>query len=278
MLFLLKLTAAACVAVTALVSPPAFAQDGDPIVANVDGIEVRLSEVESAHATMPEQYRAVPLDQIFEPLLENLVGTKLLVREARRQKLDQEADVQRTLRRVEEQVLEGAALRAHLDEAITEEKIRARYDAMIADEVGRVELHARHILVATEDEAKAIIVDLNEGADFAATARDKSTGPSGPNGGDLGFFSRETMVKPFADAAFDMADGEYSSAPVQTQFGWHVIKVEERRTAPPPAFEETAPEIQQEMVREEQRALLEGLKEGVTIERFNMDGTPRSDG
>jgi peptidyl-prolyl cis-trans isomerase C len=256
---------------------PAAAED-DPVVARVDGIDIHLSEVRTAHDALPEQYRQIPIEQMFDPLVDNLVGTKLLAREARRQNLHEMDDVKRALQRVEEQVLEGAALRAHLDDVITEEAVRARYDKMVADETSRMEIRARHILVETEETADALIEKLDGGADFAALARDESTGPSASNGGDLGFFNRSAMVEPFAEAAFAMADGEHSAEPVQTQFGWHVIKVEERRTAPAPAFEQAAPSIQEGMVREAGRAYMDDLRKAADIERFTIDGAPRDDG
>ncbi|MGB0672069.1 MAG: peptidylprolyl isomerase, partial [Rhodospirillales bacterium] len=135
--------------------------------------------------------------------------------------------------------------------------------------------HARHILLKTEEDAKAAIKKLDGGADFAALAKELSTGPSKDNGGDLGFFVKEQMVPEFAEATFAMKPGSYSKKPVQTQFGWHVIKVEEARKRTPPTLEEATPVIRQELSREVGLAYLEEVKKDAKIEKFNPDGSPK---
>ena len=136
------------------------------------------------------------------------------------------------------------------------------------------EVHARHILVATEDEAKALIAEIKKGAAFDKLAKEKSTDKaSGAEGGDLGWFKKTDMVKEFADAAFDLKKGELTETPVKTQFGYHVIKVEDRRKAPPPAFEEMADQLREEMAREAVTAQLDQLRSGAKIEKFNIDGS-----
>jgi peptidyl-prolyl cis-trans isomerase C len=134
-------------------------------------------------------------------------------------------------------------------------------------------VHARHILVSTEDEAKALIAEIKKGAAFDKLAKEKSTDKaSGAEGGDLGWFKKSDMVKEFADAAFNLKKGELTEAPVKTQFGYHVIKVEDRRKAPPPAFEEMADQLKEEMAREAVTAQLDQLRSGAKIEKFAMDG------
>ena len=136
------------------------------------------------------------------------------------------------------------------------------------------EVHARHILVATEDEAKALIAEIKKGAAFDKLAKDKSTDKaSGAEGGDLGWFKKSDMVKEFADAAFDLKKGELTETPIKTQFGYHVIQVEDRRKAPPPAFEELAEQLREEMAREAVTAELDLLRSRAKIEKFNIDGS-----
>jgi peptidyl-prolyl cis-trans isomerase C len=130
--------------------------------------------------------------------------------------------------------------------------------------------------VKSKEEADAVIKELQNGADFATLAQQRSTGPSASNGGDLGFFRRDQMVPAFADAAFALQPGQFTAEPVQTQFGWHVIKVFERRTVEP-TFEESEPQLRQEVAREIVTALVSDLHEGAKIERFNFDGTPVQD-
>ncbi len=135
-------------------------------------------------------------------------------------------------------------------------------------------MHARHILVASEDEAKAIIADLKKGAAFDKIAKEKSTDKaSGAEGGDLGWFKKSDMVKEFADAAFALNKGELTEAPVKTQFGYHIIMIEDRRKAPPPAFEEMQDQLREELARETVTALLDHLRAAAKIEKFNMDGS-----
>ena len=136
------------------------------------------------------------------------------------------------------------------------------------------EVHARHILVSTEDEAKALIAELKKGAAFDKLAKEKSTDKaSGAEGGDLGWFKKSDMVKEFADAAFGLKKGELSETPIKTQFGYHIIQIDDRRTAPPPALEELSDQIREELAREAVAAQLDKLRAGAKIEKFNMDGS-----
>lgn len=257
---------------------PSAAAGPDPVVARVNGAEIRLSDMQTAQRAMSGELQGAPLERIYEPLLQNVIGAKLLAREAERAGLDKLEDVARAAVWARERVLRDAALRAHLETAVTEERIREQYAVLSADEEGRLEIRARHILLETEERAEELIAELDGGADFAELAREHSAGASAPNGGDLGFFPRGAMVEPFSDAAFAMADSEHSKTPVQTQFGWHVIKVLERRTPPPPPYEEAAPAIQESLIRAAGDEYVEQLMDGAVIERFNMDGSPLGGG
>ena len=130
----------------------------------------------------------------------------------------------------------------------------------------QINRYARHILVKTEDEAKAIIKELDDGADFEATAKEKSTGPSGPNGGDLGFFGKGQMVPEFETAAFALDKGSFTKEPVQTQFGWHVIKVEDKRPQEKPKFEDVAAQLRQQLIRERYETVMAELKADTPVE------------
>jgi peptidyl-prolyl cis-trans isomerase C len=247
----------------------------DPVVATVDGSEIRMSEVVSAHQQLPAQYRGMPLQMIYEPLLNSMIDSKLAAAEARRQGLHEDDTVKREIARVTDQILERQVVRRHIEEGLTEEALRTRYEEHLGDASGASQIRARHILVDSEDEAKRLIEEINGGADFAELAIKHSTGPSGPKGGDLGFFSQEEMVPEFAEAAFALGDGEVTQEPVQTQFGWHVIKTEERRTSEPPSFEESQDTLRQEMSQELGDSYMEELRSQAEIERFNPDGSPR---
>ncbi|MGI9493127.1 MAG: peptidylprolyl isomerase [Geminicoccaceae bacterium] len=246
----------------------------DPVVAVINGSEILRSDVENIARTLPEQMRQVPMAQIYPMLLDRVIDFKLLEAEAEKQNIGDDPDVQPALAEARANVLRDAMLRKSVDEGSTDEVLKARFEELKGNEdFSYEEIHARHILLASEDDAKAVITDLEGGADFAELAKEKSTGPSGPQGGDLGYFKKGQMVPEFGDAAFAMEIGSTSPEPIKTQFGFHVIKVEDKRTVEP-SFEETEPQIRQDVAREIVTALVADLREGAEIERFNMDGTP----
>ena len=260
-------------------SLPAHAQQAapaeDPVVAIVDGTEVRRSEVEAVARALPEQYRQVPLPQIYGMLLDRAIDFRLLANAAEEQDLAQDPDVETALAQARAGVLRDAFVRQQIEEGTTEDKLRARYDELKGEEgFAQEEVHARHILVGSEAQAQEVIAQLAGGAAFAALAAEHSVDPSArSNGGDLGFFRREQMVPEFAEAAFALAPGEHTKKPVQSQFGWHVIEVLDRRTGTP-SFDETEPRLRQEMAREIVIALVADLRDDAEIARFNLDGSP----
>jgi peptidyl-prolyl cis-trans isomerase C len=274
-----SLTAAfGLLALTSAVTTVALAQDEaaaeNPVVAVVNGNEIHMTDVEFVARSLPEQMRQMPLPQLFPMLLDRVIDFQLLSAEAEKQDFAEDEQVQAALDRARASVLCDAMLQQMIDEATTEEALQKRYNEMKEQEgFSYEEVHARHILLASEDEAKEVIEALDGGADFAELAKEKSTGPSGPQGGDLGYFKKDQMVPEFGNAAFGMEIGATSSEPVQTQFGYHVIKVEDNRTVEP-TMDETAPQLRQEVAREIVTALVTELREDAEIERFNMDGSP----
>jgi peptidyl-prolyl cis-trans isomerase C len=171
-------------------------------------------------------------------------------------------------------VLQNAVLSREIAPSVTDAALKAKYDAEIANKPGEEEVHARHILVDNEEAAKKIIDELNKGADFATLAKANSKDPAAQNGGDLGFFKKADMVPEFADVAFALKPGQISQTPVKTQFGWHVIKVDETRTAPPPTFDQAKEELRQQIIQAGVRKVLDKARVGLTVVKFNMDGTP----
>lgn len=257
--------------------PPAQAAQPaakDPIVATVNGQPVRLSELEIAQQSLPQQYRNMPLQAVFPALLERMIDSKLVVQEGKKSKTNEDPAFKKRMAFVEEQVLQDYWIQREIARMVTAEKIQQRYQERLKSMPAEEEVHARHILVSTEDEAKALLAELKKGAAFDKLAKDKSTDKaSGAEGGDLGWFKKSDMVKEFADAAFNLKKGELSEAPIKTQFGYHVIQVDDRRTAPPPALEELAEQIREELAREAVTAQLDKMRSGAKIEKFNMDGS-----
>jgi peptidyl-prolyl cis-trans isomerase C len=213
----------------------------DPVVATVNGQPIRLSELEVAQQALPQQYRNMPLQAVFPALLDRIVDSKLVVQEGKKSKVTDDPAFKKRMAFVEDQVLQDFWIQREVARKVTPEKLQQRYEERLKSMPAEEEVHARHILVSTEDEAKALIAEIKKGAAFDKLAKEKSTDKaSGAEGGDLGWFKKSDMVKEFADAAFALNKGDLTETPVKTQFGYHVIKVEDRRKAPPPAFEELA--------------------------------------
>ncbi|MFZ1426474.1 MAG: peptidylprolyl isomerase [Geminicoccaceae bacterium] len=255
---------------------PARAETPDPVVAIVNGNEIHKSDLEAAYEALPEQYRQGPIEAIYDPLLDQVVVSQLVLAAAEKKGLANDPEIQAMIARARDNVLRDGYVKQAIDQGTTDEKLRAAYDTMKSQPGFAIEeTHAAHILVADEAEANAIIKQLQEGADFATLAKEKSTDPSAKtNGGDLGFFKRDAMVPEFAEAAFTIEPGTVGATPVKSQFGWHVIKVEERRETVP-TFEEKEPELRQQVAHEIVTALLTDVRSGATIELFNLDGTPK---
>lgn len=254
----------------------ALAQD-DPVVARVNGTELHRSALEAAQANLPAQYQQMPLELLYDPLLDQIVNAQLLLDQAAAAKVEDDPAFQSQLAEVRTQLAREFVLRAEVERVVTEADLRRRYDDYVKANPPADEVRASHILVATEDEAKAVAAELAQGADFALLARTKSTDPSAAqNGGDLGFFKHDDMVPEFSDAAFALAAGEIS-APVKTAFGWHVIRLAERRQATPPAFEDVAEQLRGQAAAEVIESFLAKLRADAVIERFNVDGSPRAE-
>jgi peptidyl-prolyl cis-trans isomerase C len=213
------------------------------------------------------------MDQLYQPILNQLIRTKVLSAQARADKLHETEGYKRRVALIAERMLEEELLKKTIDEKVTDEALQARYDKTSGSFPTKEEIRARHILVKTEAEADAIIKELTGGADFAKLAAEKSIGPSKANGGDLNYFSKGQMVPPFEEAAFALAKGEFTRSAVKSPFGWHVIKLEDKRQSKPPSFEESRDRLSQELSQEFAEQLVRGLTEKAKIERFEADGS-----
>jgi peptidyl-prolyl cis-trans isomerase C len=257
---------------------PAGAPSGAPVdavIARVNDQEIRLSDIAEAAEGLPEQYRAMPQNVLFPLLTDQLIDRAAVAALARKQGLDRDPAVLRQIARATESALENALMSRDIGPTISEDAIRARYDRDIAGKPGEGEVHARHILVATEADAVKVLAELKAGGDFAAIAKARSSDPGAANGGDLGFFKKGDMVPEFAEMAFSLKPGETAAKPVKTQFGWHVIKVEERRDAPAASFEQSHDELRQKMIQEGVQKVVATARAEAKVERMNPDGTAR---
>lgn len=253
---------------------PALAQEptADTVVATVNGQKITVGHVLAVKSSLPEQYQALPDDVLFPGLVEQLIQQVALS-----QSLKGEQPLRITLTAENELNAQraGYVLDQKLLAAMTDEAIQAAYDERYADMEPETEYNASHILVETEDEAKAIKKQLDEGADFAELAKEKSTGPSGPNGGSLGWFGKGMMVKPFEDAVVVMKAGDISD-PVKTQFGWHVLKLNETRLKDAPALEDVKDELEAEIQKKLVEQIMADATKDAEVTRADEETVPPS--
>lgn len=240
-----------------------------PIVANVNNEDISLETMIHAMNELPPEIQSQPFMSYYEDLLERVIDIKLFAQEGKKMKLDEEPSVRAAIDFVIEKVLMQAFLSKYVQENIKEENLRASYNNFIADETSREEIKASHILMDTESEAIDVINMLNDGDDFAELAKNKSTGPSGPSGGDLGWFKRGQMVPPFEKAAFSLNKNEITQRPVQTQFGWHVIKIFDKRIPEAPSYENMKSKLIQDLERKIVSKKIQDLRNDALIEKLS---------
>ncbi len=227
----------------------AFAEDSK-VVATIGGEPVTEADIAFAQSGLDPQYSKLPEDQRRLAALAALIDIRAVAIKARRAKFDQSEEFKKQIAFLNERALHDAFFKAEVVDKVTDADVRARYDKEIAAAPPQNEVRARHILVKTEEEAKDIIKKLDGGAKFEDLAKEKSSDGSAGDGGDLGYFGPGQMVPEFEKQAFTLDVGKYTKEPVKTQFGFHVIKVEDKRTKQPPAFEQVAAQVRDVLLRE----------------------------
>ncbi|MEK9694071.1 MAG: peptidylprolyl isomerase, partial [Rhodospirillaceae bacterium] len=240
------------------------------VLATVNGEEITQADIDLFYQELPDQMKQIPVEQVQNQILDRLIDQQLILGEAKKARLDKRPDIERKLAYEKTKILNESYLEIVLEKEVTPERIREVYNRAIALEEKREEIKARHILVKTEAEALDIINALKRGGDFISLAKERSTGPSGKNGGDLGFFTADQMVPPFSKAAYALRKGETSDKPVQTQFGWHVIKVEDRRLAGAQPFQELEPQIREQLVTKAYEKIIQQFRKTAKIEKMNL--------
>lgn len=229
----------------------------DKVLATVNGKAIHENDIQEY---IVENGVSAKLADNRELILNELITRELVLQEAERKGLEKRADVINQLANLRRQVLLQAALNDYTATVkINDDEVRRLYEQQLKS-FSATEFKARHILLNSEDDAKKMIQELDKGADFAELARKNSTGPTASRGGDLGWFAPQNMVKPFADAVAAMKKGSYSKAPVQTRFGWHVIMLEDTRSAEPPALTDVRPQLEQAIMQQRVRGYLEELR------------------
>ena len=245
-----------------------------PVVAKVNGIEIRESDIALAEEDIGQQLAQVPPPAKRDYLVTYVGDMILLTQAAEAKKIGDSNEFKQQLEFARKKLLMAKLLDAEAKAASTDAAMRKVFDDAVKQMKPEEEVRARHILVETEDEAKAIKEELTKGGDFAELAKSKSKDPgAAAEGGDLGFFSKDQMVPEFAEAAFKLDKGQ-TSDPVKSSFGWHIIRVEEKRTKPLPEFDQVKGQLETYVQRKAQTEYLAKLRETAKIERLDKPAEP----
>lgn len=247
---------------------------GNPVVAVVDGEEIKRSDVLNFIGQLPEQMRQGPLPQLFPMAVEQTINAHLLEEQAEKAGTAEREDVQKQIAETKKNIIRTAYVQDLVNQGVTESKVKKRYAEYVSDVKPVEEVKASHILVKTEEEANELIQKLNSGASFEELAKEHSIGPTGASGGDLGYFSKDQMVPEFSEAAFATKEGTYAKTPVKTQFGWHVLKVDDKRTKEKPSLDKIRPFIETEIKRDVLDDALADWKSNKKIVVYDINGEP----
>ena len=238
------------------------------MVARVNGVDITQSDLQLADEDVGADMQAASPEAKREHLISYLADIIMVTQAADKKKLADSPEFKRRLAFLRNKLLMGYELQEEAKAAVNEEALQQTYNDAVKSMGGQEEVRARHILFDTEDEAKALQEQLKSGADFATLAKEKSKDPGAAEGGDLGYFTKDQMVPEFADVAFKMYPGQVSN-PVKTQFGWHLIKLEDKRTKQPPEFEKVKDQIEAFLARKAQTDFIAKLRQSAKIERLD---------
>ncbi|HEY7664426.1 MAG TPA: peptidylprolyl isomerase [Xanthobacteraceae bacterium] len=257
-------------------SSEAEVSGSDPVIARVNGVAITQGDLALAEEDLGPDAQAASPEAKREHLISYLADIIMVTQSADKKHIAEEPDFKRRLAFLRRKLLMGYELQQEAKAAVTDEALHQTYDDAVKSMAGQEEVRARHILVETEDEAKALLEQIKAGADFATLAKEKSKDPGAAEGGDLGYFTKDQMVPEFADVAFKMYPGQLSN-PVKTQFGWHIIKVEDKRTKQPPEFDKVKDQIETYLERKSQADFIGKLRQTAKIERLDRPAEKASD-
>lgn len=256
------------------------ARPNDPVVAMVDGEKIHRSDLESLKEQMARQIpqlASVDLDAVYKGLLDRAIDQRLISREAGKAGLADSPDIKTQLRDMEDELVRRTWLTSAVDKKLTDERVKARYEELVKETPAEDEVRARHILVDDEGKAKQLIAKLRKGIKFEDLVKAESRNPGPSEDGDLGYFTRSGVVPEFAEAAFAMAKGDISKTPVKTQFGWHIIQIDDRRPVAAPAFNDVAEQIRSDLAAQTAGEVIADLRKSSSVETFNVDGSKPTD-
>lgn len=248
--------------------------EDDVIVAVVDGEKISRDDVLRFMQNQNINIAQQDLQGIYPLALEQVIRGQIVINQAQKANLENDPEVLEQLEGAKKHIINTVFLQRTVDSKITDAVMQGAYDSHISQIPDIEERHARHILLDSEEKAKEVIAKLNEGGDFAQLAQENSIGPTGPNGGDLGYFTKDQMVPSFAEAAFSMEPGEVSAEPVKSEFGFHVIKIEDVRMKPKPTMDEMHDFLQVQLRQEILNEMIDNWEQAANIEKYDMNGQP----
>jgi peptidyl-prolyl cis-trans isomerase C len=257
-----------CLAIALLAGSPVRAEDANPVLAKVNGAEIRQSDVALAEEELGPSLAQMDPATKQENVLSFLIDMKIVSKAAEDKKIADSEDFKKKLAFARNRLLMDNLLAEEGKAATTDDAMKKVYEDAAKQITSEQEVRARHILVPTEEEAKKVEDELKKGADFAELAKKESKDPGASDGGDLGFFTKEQMVPEFSKVAFELEPGKISD-PVKTQFGWHIIKVEEKRARKAPDFAQVKPQIEQYITRKAQAEYVAKLRQEAKVERLD---------
>jgi len=256
-------------AAAATAAAPAV-KEGDPVVATVNGENIKKSDVMAFIGTLPDQYKSAPIDQLFPKVRDEIIRDKLIDKKAAAANLAADPEVTKTLAKVKEEVIRNVYIERQITPQVNDQALKAAYKSMVDKMANIQEVHARHILLDSEDKAKDVIKQLDGGAKWDDVAKNHSSG-------DLGYFAKGEMVPEVETAAFALDAGKYTEKPVKTQLGWHVIQVLDKRKRPEPEFDAVKPQLESQLRQEAFQSMLEQWQKGADVKKFDINGAPEKD-
>lgn len=248
-------------------------KQGNPVIAKVDGRDITRVDVFRYIKMLPQNIQQLPPTAIYPMAVEQVINTRVVQNKAEESGLENDPEVLEQLNMAKQQIIRSVYVQREVDKQISDSELKKLYDEQIGKIPAVEEVKAAHILVDSEAKAKDIIAKLDAGADFAKLAAENSADAGNKDkGGEVGWFAKQDMVPEFSEAAFKLAKGSISQTPVKTQFGYHVVKVEDKRERPKPAFAEVKPMLQVEARREKLESMLAGWRKNAKIENFDING------
>lgn len=256
------------------VRPPVELEPGNPVVARVGGEAINRLDVFAQINAMPVQMRQQPLEQVFAIAQDQVVNEKLATEKSQKAGLENNPEVIKQVAEAKKNIIRNAYVQQEIDKRLTEDRLRAAYNDYVQNFPEAEEVKASHILVETESTAKEIIKKLDGGADFAELAKEYSTDGTAQNGGDLGYFTAKDVVPVFADAAFSTEPGTYTKKPVKSDFGYHVIYVQAKRTREPETFEAIKPFLEPQLRQQILTQVIGEWRENADVQLYDVNGKP----